>query len=584
MTLVEIRSCTVRVVRRDGWSWGPDPRQLLDGVLAAVPVLIADAVASAVPAGTHGQVTAPVRVRVPISRAQLQAFSRGGLAGSSWPAVRAALEPVLAAALRAELDRADVLRAPSEPDAIAAAPRPSAGSSVLALLLRWHGEGVLADLLSRLPGPVLLSWHDALTQWPASSVTAPDAAGISAALADPPAGLASGPVSDLEGWWRARLAAMAVIAAATGAAAGHPVVLTALNERFGPRPRPAASAPALDAVSASPPAKPMSPGQPAARHAGPEPAEIPARSPSRPRSGAGRTGTRQAGAALPFLILVQLSRIGWLDALAAGVGAAGLTRSWPSLGAALAFTVTDEPREGWRRSREDLATARAFAGVAGPFTETALPDAARWLAPPLDAVLGRCLTAGHRIQDPLLLVPAGADDGLVLFDGGGLFPIAWADDLAGLTPWLEACPGSRLLAHPAIGPIPWAGDDSEPQEQEPPDRTRVDRAGVVLAGLRCRRAFPAGDQPALERSFTLAAGAALASIAWTLWGANDLADPLLTLERLASLDAVVDGGAERVRVVLALGARYFALRQQGLLGEVPLVPWLGGRSVEITGG
>ena len=112
----------------------------------------------------------------------------------------------------------------------------------------------------------------------------------------------------------------------------------------------------------------------------------------------------------------------------------------------------------------------------------------------------------------------------------------------------------------------------------------MDRAELVLTGLRCRRAFPTGNQPALERSFTLAAGAALASIAWMLWGANDLADPLLALERLASLDAVVDGDAERVRVVLPLGARYFALQQQGLLGEVPLVPWLGGRSVEIAGG
>ena len=587
MTRVEVRSCTVRVVRRDGWSWGPDPRQLLDGVLAAIPALIADALASAVPTGVHGEVTRPVQVRVPISSAQLQAFSRGGLAarsGSSGSAMRSALEPVLAAALRAELDRTDVLHAPFEPDAIAAAPRQSAGSSVLGLLLRWHGEGVLADLLSRLPGPVLLSWHDALMHWPASSVTAPDAAGVSAALADLSAGLASGPVSDLEGWWRARLAAMTVIAAATGAATGHPVVLTALDDRFGPRPLPATSAPTLDAVSAAPPAPPTSPGHAAARHTDPESVEIPASSHSRSRSGTGRTGTRQVGAALPFLILVQLSRIGWLDALAAGVGAAGLTQSWPSLAAALAFTVTDEPQEGWRRSRQDLATARAFAGLAEPFAETALPDAARLLAPPLDAVLGHCLTAGHRIQDPLLLVPAGADDGLVLFDGGGLFPIAWADDLAGLTPWLEACPGSRLLTHPAIGPISWAGHDSEPEEREPPDPTRVDRAGLVLTGLRCRRAFPTGNQPALERSFTLAAGAALASIAWMLWGANDLADPLLALERLASLDAVVDGDAERVRVVLPLGARYFALQQQGLLGEVPLVPWLGGRSVEIAGG
>ena len=69
-----------------------------------------------------------------------------------------------------------------------------------------------------------------------------------------------------------------------------------------------------------------------------------------------------------------------------------------------------------------------------------------------------------------------------------------------------------------------------------------------------------------------------------MWGRREPTDPVLAIERLASLSAVVHGGRERVLVVVPLGARSFDLRRHGLLGEVPAVPWLAGRKVEIVAG
>ena len=78
MSDIQVRTCTVRVVRQGGWSWGPDPRGLLDGVLAAVPALIAHALAAAVPYGTEAVIDEPVRVRVPARLADLAAVVAAG--------------------------------------------------------------------------------------------------------------------------------------------------------------------------------------------------------------------------------------------------------------------------------------------------------------------------------------------------------------------------------------------------------------------------------------------------------------------------------------------------------------------------
>jgi hypothetical protein len=588
VTDIEVRSCTVRVVRRDGWSWGPDPRRLLNDVLAAAPQLIENALATALPEGASGEVREPIQVRVPLRRADLRAFARVG------PAMRAPsrdvqhVETTLARAFRQALIGDGLVESRLDaPPADAAAPvmanpvepQPP-GPAVLRVLLGLYRAGRLFDLLDRLPEPVLHIWHQALVSgWRGSSVAAVDAAELAVPLDEalPPAepyDVASWTrdepaTQQFAGWLHSRIAALTAVAARTGTAPSHPDVLSAIGARLGSPPTQSAAAD-LDSVPREfADADPVAPD--------PDHSDL--------RRGAVRSDDGKLAApvtprhpatlqssGLPFLVLVQLARIGWIDVLAAGVEAVGLTGHWPSLAAALAFSVLDEPEDGWRRSPRDLATAAAFAGASTPFVERALPEAAALLAPPLDAVLGRSLVDGHQPGDPLLLIPTRQSSELVLFDSAGMFPMAWADNSDDLAGWLEACAGSPVLMRP------------EPVEGRPADHELLDRAGTVLAAMRARRALPLTSQAVLERSFTLAAWAALASIGWTMWGANEPTDPLLTLRRLASLDALVHDEESQVRVVVPLGARYFTLHEYGLLGEVASVPWLGGRSVEIVGG
>jgi hypothetical protein len=599
VTDIEVRSCIVRVVRGDGWSWGPDPRRLLSDVLAAAPQLIENALATAVPEGASGEVREPMQVRVPLRRADLRAFASEGPARRE-PSRVQHVEISLARAFHQALISDGLVESrPDAPPADAAAPvvaKPvepePPGPAVLRVLLGLHRAGRLLDLLERLPEPVLHIWHKALVSgWRGSSVATLDARELAAVLDEalPPN---EPPAQELARWLRARIEAMTAVAARTGAAPGHPRVLAALAAKFGRRPRSEADAhPSLHSADASHQrviASAVTTDADAPNAISPEAGDTLPQRKDRPSAGelvsatgetspsaaritdVGMTARRSAAtctsSALPFLILVQLSRIGWIDVLAAGVEAGGLTGHWPSLAAALAFSVLDEPEDGWRRSPHELATAAAFAGVATPFVERALPDHAALLAPPLDAVLGRSLADGHQPGDPLLLVPTGQSGELILFDSAGIFPMAWADNSDDLAGWLEAVMRPELV------------------EGRPADHELLNRAGTVLAAMRVRRALPLSPQPALERSLTVAAWAALASIGWTMWGADEPTDPLLTLHRLASLDALVHDEPSRLRVVLPLGARYFALHEYGLLGEVASVPWLGGRSIEIVGG
>lgn len=576
MTEIEVRDCLVRVVRHGGWSWGADPRGLLDEVLAAVPVLVAEALAAGVPDGADGEVREPLRVAVPLRAVDLAALAatgrRGpGRRGAGGSAAAAALTVAVQGALAA---RGITTRSPAAGDQgpdgpVAAGPPRPPGPAALRLLLAWRRDGRLADLLGRLPVPVLAAWDEALVAgWRTPPAAAPDAAELAGALAEAAAGWDAGPPDDAAAWLRRRLAGLTAVAASTGLAPCQPEVLAALAGRLGPRPAAARPAPGA-AVAARPDPPATAPPRPPAVEA-----DAPA-APARPApAAAGRpAGEVRIASALPFLVLVPLARAGWLDTLTVAVEAAGLGQHWATLAAALAFKVLDPPGHGWRRSPEDRTVAAAFAGVGEPLVERALPDQAGLLPPALDALLGRSLLDGHTPGAPLVLVEAGAGDGLVLFDGEGLFPIAWAGDRQGLAGWLDGCPGERVVGDAGAG-RPGGADD----------RDLLDRAGLVLAELRRRRAMPLAADPALERSLTLAAGAGLATIAWTLWHEREPTDPLLATERLASLSAVVRGGGDRVRVTVPLGARAFALQAGGLLGEVPEVPWLGGRTVELNGG
>ena len=62
---VLVRRCTVRVVRRSGWSWGPEPRRLVRRITDAVPSLVAAKLAELFKDAPHAmEVRDAIRVRV----------------------------------------------------------------------------------------------------------------------------------------------------------------------------------------------------------------------------------------------------------------------------------------------------------------------------------------------------------------------------------------------------------------------------------------------------------------------------------------------------------------------------------------
>jgi hypothetical protein len=107
---------------------------------------------------------------------------------------------------------------------------------------------------------------------------------------------------------------------------------------------------------------------------------------------------------------------------------------------------------------------------------------------------------------------------------------------------------------------------------------------LVDALVVSRRAVPLAEDGALERSVTLAAALGLGTIAWRLWQDRETPDPVLALTRFADLEASVRFTADAVRVRVPLGRRHSDLLRCGLLSDVPDVAWLGGRTLTFSGG
>ncbi|MDW6066224.1 hypothetical protein SAZ11_61185 [Streptomyces sp. FXJ1.4098] len=108
---------------------------------------------------------------------------------------------------------------------------------------------------------------------------------------------------------------------------------------------------------------------------------------------------------------------------------------------------------GWRRADRDSEAAAAFAGLSPPVAEERLVDFARQVRPALpvlDGVLALSVCRGHDPADPLLIT--GTDQGLLLFDAHGMFPVAWAAQAAGLLPYWQMCGRPPVLL--CDGPCP----------------------------------------------------------------------------------------------------------------------------------
>jgi hypothetical protein len=327
-------------------------------------------------------------------------------------------------------------------------------------------------------------------------------------------------------------------------------------------------------------------------------------------------GDTQVWSVLPFLLAGPLARIGYLDAIGPALAGVDMAEEAPLFAAALAYKVLGATARGWRHEERDTVAAAAFAGLSPPLPDlTGFARRVRPALPVLDAVLALSLARGHDPGEPLLIM--GVADQLALVDAHGMFPIAWASDVAGLLPHWLACGRPPVLV--CDSPVPprclWdlaaAGvrfmTDVRPLRGDPVSRlswrTPLWTAGLPDLGLAAalpdhasrlgrlmralvveRRAVPLAEDGALERSVTLAAALGLGTIAWMLWRDRETPDPVLALTRFADLEASVRFTADAVRVRVPLGRRHSDLLRCGLLSDVPDVAWLGGRTLTFSGG
>ncbi|WP_374984573.1 hypothetical protein [Streptomyces fradiae] len=568
---ITVHRCTVTVVRRGGWSWGPDPRGLVQQVVDTLPERLAAHFAPwLADGGPDVEITEPVTVTV---------RPGGPRRGTPPTAADIQVGPVPPAeppggGTAAPVPLAEVFAAPRAPW------RPPGPADLFAELAE---RGELDALLALLPDESLRTYARALRD--ADPAAAARSAAEAARRARPddgatPSARAPGGTGD------------------EGPAACAP-------------PGPPAAHPA--AADRDEPVRPDRAEQdrPATRPPAPR-AAAPAAHPA--------TGEVRVWSALPFLLTGPLARVGYLDAVAPALAGARLADDAPLFAAALAYKVLGATGRGWRRDERDSEAAAAFAGLAPPVPEEALTrfaDTARPALPVLDGVLALAVCRGHDPADPLLLTGAGG--GLLLVDAQGVFPVAWTAGAAGLLPhWRSSgrppvlvCEGPLppgtlgeldaahvpfltgvrpLRGEPAVR-LPWrtplwtgaARPLADPAlAASLPGHTA--RTADLVSALAERRAVPLARRPALEHTVALAALLGLSTLAWTLWRDRETPDPLLALGRFADLEATVryEPGAVRVRV--PLGRRHADLLRGGLLTDVPDVPWLGGRPLTFTGG
>lgn len=562
---ITVHRCLVRVVRRGGWSWGPDPRGLVQRVLDALPGLLAAEFDSYLTGdGPDLEITEPVRLSVRLSSRGVGGLAPAGLvlepvAGTDPPLpepVPVAVEPVAG---------------PSTPDAESppAGHEPAVVVATLAELFAELAErDELAPLLGLLPTGTLWTYLTALVSQESLRTYLADL--VAGPVGEPPVPVLDGPAAELVAELGRRLAR------------GHADLAELV-------PEPAPAAPAGGATD--PPGRAVTTGTP------------------RP------LGETRVCSVLPFLLAGPLARTGYLDAIGPALSGVDLLADAPLFAAALAYKVLGAPARGWRRTPEDDAAAAAFAGL------DSVPDLTRFARrvapalPVLDGVLALSLCRGHEPTDPLLVT--GVDDGLLLVDPHGMFPVALAPSASGLLPHWAASGRPPVLV--CDGPLPpsclrelaaagvpvltevrplrddplarmpwrtplWTTGGVEPRLAAALPDLSARLAEVVEALFVAHQAVPLAEDRGLEHSVTLAASTSLGMIAWQLWRDRESPDPVLALTRFADLEATVHFGPRAVRVRIPLGRRHTDLWQGGALTDVPDVVWLGGRTLTFSGG
>jgi hypothetical protein len=641
-----IHRCTVRLVRRDGWSWGEDPQRLARAIVRDLPALLAEKLAALFPGEDDRELTAPTRLHIPVRIGELSARATAAVEpgrGEVWRP-SASFTRRLDASLRAAFELgAEAVRETSQTGRFAQGARAdgptasgagtAAAGALQRLLLGWAMTGVLEDRLAGLSATQIGLWHRVLLRQAAQSGMADDRAEpgflerIDAWLRGrTPTAVTEAPTDRL----RSRIVLATTVAAQLDVPLTQPSLWRALDRRLPVEPLPE-RAPDTSMREAAP--RQRDAWMRVAPAILPQSAAAASAKQERPRYPGPRQDAvweAKIDCALPFLLLGPLARLGYIAALDAVLEGAELTDEAPIFGAALAYKVLDPPERGWRRSRASVVAAGTFAGSREPVAEEALVDFSRRVAPHVDAldlVLAEAVIAGHTAGAPVVLCGIGPEadgGGFLLFDTPGSFPIASADGLEPLLPVLQRLASPVVIvSHEATAPLLLSAldragltfvSDLPPTRHERWQRVQQGAARLgwtnstapasqpVVGAARkiadacdeaadlwqqlalTRPAVVRARSPELDRSVTLAAAVASGIIAWELSQKGRPIGPQKVVLRYCDLDARVRFDPATVVVSLPLGRRHQELREAGLLAPVSGVPWLGGRRVEFSGG
>lgn len=623
---VRIRHCTLRLIRHGGWSWGPHPHQLLDQACEAIPRLLEDALNFSERDAGDLRIAQPVRLRLPlrlpIDAGQIRRALDGALA-EALPVADSAFDTQPSArtpAQRVELS--------STKPTIAVLADAASRSALVRLLGDWLEQGLLPPLLERIPAPLLNRWRSVLQREVAapSHIFAPrETASTDQPIAQLQARLHANPAPPTLIGDRNSVAILLLVLAAQK----PQITLSAGQlERLLDRVTGAQSQPARQASSWELALAPPHSARDAPSHLAAADSIGTIRQPAlqpKPSQAPTTEWACEVTSCIPFLVLGELSRLGWIRTLTGCLSGAGLEPEAAVLATMLAYKCLQPPSRGWRRGAATVRAAATFAGLREPKEESHLARIADALAEalmPLDTWLTARLAHDGLEQQPLLLHRLShSERSWLLLELGQSLPIAWCTDheslLERLT-WLgdplllvgTAAADAALLAkidaaglrfvtraRPVRGepwrPVAhttgiWSNTPTESAGENWRTVLETDaaerRAEAIDTGVfRERPACVAHRCDALDRMLSVAAGTGLARIAATLWSKQEATSPLLTLQRFGDLSARVMFDPTRVRVHLPLGRRSMDLRKHGALECVAEVPWLDGRVLEFTG-
>jgi len=627
MADVLIHRCTLRVVRRGGWSWGPDPKRLLQDVVRSFPELLARKLETLFPDEEDREFAAPIRLRIPIRMSDL--LPDPTVAGSAdFPAASrtiASVEEKLDGALRrffgvetgsvaGSTSRGRFASADADADEKNAWEECRGIGAVARALMRWHRSGVLENRLAALGDHELESWHRAVwlqvEEW---NEPAPEAV---SSIEEQGLALATSHEKSFgrdvrEDRLRLRLLVAAALAEHIQIPLASPRLLAALNRIL----------PVEDRATAGP-----------VITTGNAPVAAETKSAETWNSGPKRESAPfwevQVDCALPFLLLGPLSKLGYFEGLAAVLEAADLSDKACLFAAALAYKVLEPPERGWRRSPSSVQTASAFAGMQEAVPNDALVEFSRQIArhtEMLDWTLTESVVRGHTPGSPILLRRADTENstGFLLIDTSGCFPIAWNQRAEPLLPVLGRLGNSIVLvSREAAGPrvlqeldragvsfvsdvLPTRSEAWRRIQQGPvqlgwtnhaaPESVAVLEAARILDAaveeatqlwetLAGRPGVIRASLPQLDCSLMLAASVAAGMIAWQLWRGRGRTTPSMVVERFCDLDGRVRFSPNSVNVRLPLGRRHQELLNGGFLNPASGVPWFGDRQVELGGG